>query len=149
MENKDMKNSNLNFATKNAALVLFASSPLNAGSVLDNSPSAQPRQETIYSFSGPPDGHLPLGGVVKDPAGNLYGTLFSGGVHGAGAVFELSRQPNGTWSETVIYSFHSQNDGKRPVAGLVLDAAGNLYGTTETGGAGQCFTETARGLWPH
>jgi hypothetical protein len=51
--------------------------------------SGEPREEVLYSFSGPPDGHLPLGGLVEDTSGNLYSTLFAGGVHGAGAVPEL------------------------------------------------------------
>ncbi len=88
-------------------------------------------ETVLYSFKGPPtDGAFPLGGVVRDSAGNLYGTTTYGGATDNGAVFEL--QPSGT--ETVLYSFTGKTDGAIPRAGLILDTAGNLYGTTYNGG---------------
>jgi uncharacterized repeat protein (TIGR03803 family) len=85
------------------------------------------------SQSGCTDGALPYAGLATDAAGNLYGTTAAGGVSGGGVVFKLA--PDGT--ETVLYNFCSQSsctDGSEPRAGLILDAAGNLYGTTHTGG---------------
>lgn len=75
------------------------------------------------------DGVEPEAGLVRDAAGNLYGTTYFGGAYTAGTVFEVAPQPDGTWSETVLYSFNNVNEG-RPAAGLTLDQAGNLYGTS-------------------
>ena len=95
----------------------------------------------LYSFTGfPSDGAIPFGGLIMDAAGNLYGTTSVGGSSnsvehgfpGLGTVFELDSAGN----ETVLHSFTgSPNDGDYPGAGLIMDAAGNLYGTTEGGGA--------------
>jgi uncharacterized repeat protein (TIGR03803 family) len=83
------------------------------------------------------DGYFPLGTLSIDGAGNLYGITTQGGANRVGAVFMLSPNAGGSYNETVIYSFCSVNDcldGAGPEAGLVLDAAGNLYGTTSYGG---------------
>jgi uncharacterized repeat protein (TIGR03803 family) len=89
----------------------------------------------LYSFTGGSDGAFPKAGLIADNAGNLYGTGESGGasgkVSGNGVVFKLS--PGGT-SYTVLYSFMG-SDGGSPYAGLLADSSGNLYGTTELGGA--------------
>jgi len=91
----------------------------------------------LYSFGKQPDGNSPQANLVFDGSGNLYGTATEGGIYGEGTVFKLT--PNkGQWTETVLYSFcQLQNcvDGATPRSGLVLDAAGNLYGTTSAGGA--------------
>ena len=92
-------------------------------------------ERAIYAFSGTPDGATPLGGVVLDTAGNLYGTTTAGGASGNGAVYELSPSGSG-WTERVLYSFTGGNDGSYPTAGLVVDASGNLYGSTNAGGTG-------------
>lgn len=89
-------------------------------------------ESVLYSFSGGTDGRLPLlGYLVRDTKGNLYGTTQFGGVYGAGNVFKLDN----TNTETVLYSFSGGTDGAYPYAGLVRDAEGNLYGTTNQGGA--------------
>ena len=92
--------------------------------------------ETVLHFfaGGPSDGRTPFfsGGLIVDPAGNLYGTTFGGGASDFGVVFMLA--PNGT--ETMLHSFAgSPTDGASPQAGLIIDGAGNLYGTTANGGA--------------
>jgi uncharacterized repeat protein (TIGR03803 family) len=99
-------------------------------------------QETeIYSFCSDPDctdGALPLGGLIQDAAGNLYGTTEEGDSYGT--VYQLAppTQSGGNWTETVLYNFACSDptcpDGANPFAGLVQDAAGNLYGTTMSGG---------------
>ncbi|MGB0048040.1 MAG: choice-of-anchor tandem repeat GloVer-containing protein, partial [Terriglobales bacterium] len=101
------------------------------------------KETVLYSFCSAAsctDGSAPLAGLIQDTAGNLYGTTEYGGSKGVGTVFKLAPpgQQGGTWIETVLYSFCSQTnctDGAEPVAGLIQDAAGNLYGTTSEGGA--------------
>lgn len=80
------------------------------------------------------DGQTPRGGLIFDQSGNLYGTTSNGGAHGAGTVFELSPQVDGTWTERILYNFHGSPDGAEPTGSLIFDAAGNLYGTTNGGG---------------
>lgn len=82
------------------------------------------------------DGWSPTDRLLLDAAGNLYGTTSEGGSHSEGTVYEISPQVGGGWSETVLYSFGTSgtNDGRNPTAGLIMDASGNLYGTTSAGG---------------
>jgi uncharacterized repeat protein (TIGR03803 family) len=93
-------------------------------------------EKTLHTFAGGKDGAYPFAGLTWGKAGNLYGTTRTGGDH-HGTVFELTPGPNGTWTETVLHSFgESARDGTSPYYGaLVLDAAGNLYGTTLGGGS--------------
>jgi uncharacterized repeat protein (TIGR03803 family) len=102
-------------------------------------------QETIlYSFTGGADGDAPNAGVIRDPAGNLYGTTYYGGIARAGVVYKV----DAAGQETVLYSFTGKADGSGPNAGVILDSSGNLYGTTfdgGTGGAGVVYkVDTAR-----
>lgn len=90
-------------------------------------------EKILYSFTGAQDGAFPYGGPLLDGQGNIYGTTAGGGTAGFGAVYELSHS-NETWTETVLYSFND-NDGAGPVAPLIHDSQGNLYGTTVSGGA--------------
>lgn len=87
-------------------------------------------ETVLYSFTGQPDGFNPQAGLIQDAAGNLYGTTCGGGATGNGTVFKVDSSGN----ETVLYSFAGQPDGSCPDASLVLDAAGDLYGTTKSGG---------------
>jgi uncharacterized repeat protein (TIGR03803 family) len=97
---------------------------------------------TIYKFcvSGScasDEGTHPAAGVVVDSAGNVYGTTQLGGLHSYGTVFKLTPSGGGTYTRTTIYNFCSLTDcvdGGQPVAGLVLDDNGNLYGTTSSYG---------------
>ncbi|HUI40545.1 MAG TPA: choice-of-anchor tandem repeat GloVer-containing protein [Terriglobia bacterium] len=88
-------------------------------------------ETVLYSFTGKADGSGPVGGLVRDAEGNLYGATAAGGASNYGAVFKLDT----TGTEAVLYSFTGGADGANPDAGLVGDAEGNLYGTTEGGGA--------------
>jgi len=93
-------------------------------------------EQTLYNFTGGTDGGNPLSGLVMDAAGNSYGTTQVGGANGAGAVYELSPNGNGGWTQTVLYSFTGGADGANPgYADVIFDKAGNLYGTTSGGGA--------------
>jgi uncharacterized repeat protein (TIGR03803 family) len=91
----------------------------------------------LYTFTGAADGGQSTAGLVQDSAGNFYGTTSIGGVNvspcapGCGVIFKLD--PIGT--ETVLYTFTGQADGSTPVAALIRDANGNLYGTTQNGGS--------------
>jgi uncharacterized repeat protein (TIGR03803 family) len=80
------------------------------------------------------DGNQPRGGVIFDKAGNLYGTTIMGGSHSAGTIFEMTPGPNGTWTETILHSFSQNGDGNAPWGDLVMDKAGDIYGTTRAGG---------------
>jgi len=91
-------------------------------------------ETTVHQFGTGDDGLQPLGSVAFDTAGNMYGTTYLGGTAGMGTVFEATRSGQ-SWTESVIYSFAGGSDGANPVAGLTLDSAGNLYGTTYSGGA--------------
>ena len=91
-------------------------------------------QETLLYQFGYFDGDHPFyGDVVFDRAGNLYGATIVGGANSQGSIFKLA-PGNGTWTETVAYSF-SGPDGSHPLNGPAIDAAGNLYGTTSADGA--------------
>lgn len=91
--------------------------------------------QIIFAF--PTDGSggsIPTGGLISDAAGNLYGTTASGGAYQCGTVFKLSVE-SGTWAEDLLYSFKcGPDDGWGPESALLLDAAGDLYGTTSAGG---------------
>jgi len=93
--------------------------------------SAGGAETVLHSFRGGSDGEYPEAGLVQDGVGNLYGTTYAGGASGFGTVFKIDAKGN----ETVLYSFRGGADGEYPSAGLVRDAAGNLYGTTNSGGA--------------
>lgn len=111
-----------------SALLLIAAPPVEAQT-----------ETVLYNFTGGlngPDGAYPLSRLTSDGAGNFYGTTQFGGL-GYGTVFELSRNGSGGWNETVIYRF-SSTDGDHPNrSGVILDKAGNLYGTASGGGAHQ------------
>ena len=115
-------------------------------------PARSQTETVLYSFgSTPTDGYYPMGGLVVDSSGNLFGTTAEGSdtlcdlaeVYGCGIVYELVKSSNG-YSEKVLYSFGSSSpasDGASPQAGLIMDAAGNLYGTTPYGGSPNCLVD--------
>lgn len=112
-------------------------------------------ESVLYSFCSQAscvDGTDPIAGVIMDSKGNIYGTTYSGGVFGYGVVFELS-QSGGSWTESVLHSFAMNGtDGNAPSGGLLIDAKGNLYGTTSSGGSqsgGIVFelSPSASGTW--
>ena len=95
----------------------------------------------LHNFTGyPDDGAYPLGRLIFDEAGNLYGTAAYDGTDSCrcGAVFKLSPNPDGSWTESVLYSFTGGPDGTMPDANLIFDTAGSLYSTTFVGGIDAC-----------
>ena len=92
---------------------------------------------TIHAFTSGSDGTSPVGPLVVDASGNLYGATYRGGngcnKNLCGLVYKFS-QSGGTWKETILHPFESADDGSQPGAGLLIDSAGNLYGTTINGG---------------
>jgi uncharacterized repeat protein (TIGR03803 family) len=113
----------------------------NAGTVFELSPRAGGgwTEKVLHNFrASGGDGNFPFGNLIFDSHGNLYGTTWQGGAAGAGIVYVLEPQSNGMWKESVLYNFCAQAscaDGSSPIAGLIFDDHGNLYGTTEAGGA--------------
>ncbi len=106
--------------------------------------SAGGKYGVAHNFGGSShDGSDPVGGVIADAAGNLYGTTTLGGddTCGCGIVFKLDN----TGGETVLHNFEGIPDGAGPEANLLLDAAGNLYGTTDGGGDSGCYYEGGSG----
>ena len=93
------------------------------------------REGVIHSFSGGNDGSEPIVSLAWNPAKNtLYGTTVQGGAYNLGTVFALANS-GGNWSETVLHSFGNDTDGEYPFAPVILDGAGNLYGSTYLGGS--------------
>lgn len=101
----------------------------NAGAVFEISRTG--KETILYSFTGGADGAFPWASLIQDADGNFYGTTEYGGEYGAGTVFKVS--PSG--QETALYSFTGGADGATPIAPVIRDASGNLFGTTFTGGA--------------
>jgi uncharacterized repeat protein (TIGR03803 family) len=123
--------------------VVYKLSPANGGWT----------ETTLYAFMDGTDGANPNGGVVRDAAGNLYGTTANGGIGcpavGCGTVFEVSPSQGG-WTESLLYEFQGFNspNGAFPYAGLTMDSAGNLYGSTVaygSAGGGTIFELTPSG----
>jgi len=146
--------------------------PFNAGTVFELSPPSTPggswTESILYNFgSFAGDGATSYAGLIMDGNGNLYGTTKLGGSFkmpgGGGTAFELSppSTSGGNWTETILWDFGNPvngTDGLNPYAGLLMDANGNLYGTTSAGGqytavvssgGGTAFklTQTAGGSW--
>jgi uncharacterized repeat protein (TIGR03803 family) len=100
-------------------------------------------ETVLYNFNGT-DGRAPAAPLLMDSSGNLYGTTTAGGTAGFGVVFEISAASG---EAHVLHNFTNNNgDGAYPLAALIMDASGNLYGTTEGGGArGDCTVEQDQG----
>jgi uncharacterized repeat protein (TIGR03803 family) len=96
--------------------------------------TAAGKEKILHSFGLKNNGFAPYGTLVRDSAGNLYGTTFLGGTYDHGAVFKLDLRGK----ETVLHSFTGGADGSEPFAGLLLDKSGNLYGTASLGGSNGC-----------
>jgi uncharacterized repeat protein (TIGR03803 family) len=130
------------------------------GVVFELSPTAQGQwtETPLYSFATyGSEGIYPDGGLVFDSKGNLYGTTVFGGSGNWGTVFELTPDGKGGWTATVLHTFEYK-DGANPYAGLIFDAAGNLYGVAPSGGGQSCaggcgtafrLTPSQQGKWSY
>jgi len=119
------------------------------GSIAELSPNGAGgyTEKTIFQFNAT-NGREPLGVLVLDSAGNIYGTTNAGGQcaaesTGCGVAYELSPQTGGMWKQTILYRFGAfTGDGQFPAGGLAFDRKGNLYGTTQGGGLTGCPNST-------
>lgn len=124
----------------------FAFTPM----AIDPATAHTAKEKVLYSFAGGNDGTFPQSNVIMDSQGNFYGTTQSGGGSvgcgggGCGTVFELTRGGK----VKLLHVFNGDNDGAFPIAGLVMDGAGNLYGTTLNGG-GDCQCGTVFKITPY
>jgi uncharacterized repeat protein (TIGR03803 family) len=106
----------------------------------------------LYAFKGGSDGKIPIGDIVMDTSGNIYGVTQQGGVNADGIVFRLSPTTHGKWTETILHAFAPGFDGTDAASGLIIDSGGKLYGIMSAGGshnAGTVYTlsKNARGNW--
>jgi len=103
----------------NCCGVIYSLTPSNGGW----------NQSVVYPFTGGNDGSSPHGFEIFDNAGNLYGTNLAGGTYGYGVVFKLTPSGSG-WTENTLHAFQFASEGGAPVAGVIFDSTGNLYGAT-------------------
>src|ERR1017187_1459401 len=89
-----------------------------------------PSETVLHAVGSVPKGAYPYAGLIRDSAGNLYGTTQIGGTYGAGVVFKVSASGH----QTVLYNFTGGADGGNPYASVIRDSSGNLYGTPANGG---------------
>lgn len=109
----------------------------DVGVVFEMTPNGQGgwTEKVLHNFGNAEDGTRPQAGLIIDSNGNLYGTTFGGGTRGDGTAFEVTPNGSGGWTERVLHNFGTgAHDGVNPSADLIFDAAGNLYGTTVSGG---------------
>ncbi len=137
--NREVRQRNISTIRRPALAVTFALAAMGTA------PVPAQTYSVLHSFTDTADGAYPQGGVIRDSAGNLYGTANEAGAHGYGVVFRLS--PAG--SLTVLHNFAGPpGDGGGPTAGVIRDSAGNLYGTTAYGGIynSDCIDTSACGV---
>jgi uncharacterized repeat protein (TIGR03803 family) len=124
-------------------VTIYGVKHLFGGTVFKLSPSVSGawQHSIIYEFTGGLDGNFAaLRNLTFDSAGNIYGTANGGGTYGAGVVFKLTPTSSGPWTQTILHTFTGGADGAAPNGGLIFDSAGNLYGTTISGGsASKCY----------
>jgi uncharacterized repeat protein (TIGR03803 family) len=121
--------------------VLTCNPPYGCGVIFKIDPTGA--ETVLYRFANETsNGYDPISGVIRDASGNLYGTTYRGGANGMGTVFKLDAAGN----ETLLHSFTGRADGAYPYAGLTMDVAGSLYGTTLAGGLPGCVFEQGCGV---
>lgn len=129
---------------------------LSKGTIFKLSPNRQGgwTETILHRFANLEDGADPIGGVILDASGNLYGVTYDGGPYNGnyGVVYKLASNPDGSWTYSVLYAFQGGNDGSFGSAAPAFDASGNLYGTTAYGGTGYDgtvfkLTRTGQGQW--
>lgn len=127
--------------------------PMGCGTVYELMHSGSGWTESvIHAFSGTRgDGQVPQSGMISDGTGNLYGTTLDGGDYGYGLVYELTYTAGSGWSESFLYSGFSRDGLSNPVAGVIFDPSGNLYGATPIGpdGGGAFELTPSNGSWTY
>jgi len=146
-----MKGRKLFWAAVSKVLAVLAATLIMA-SILAPGAWAAGKYKVLHRFTGGSDGSGPGAGVVFDSTGNLYTTTRQDGAYGSGTVVELTPNSDGSWTETVIYSFTGGTDGGASYGTPIFDVVGNLYGTTSAGGVygyGTVFmlTPNSDGSW--
>ncbi len=135
-----MPRKEFSFSKRIAHLVLaVTAAPLVVLTCTGMSFASRPSEHVIYSFLGSSDASDPRANLIADASGNLYGTGVRGGTDGVGAIFELTppTAEGNAWTEAILHNFQfGTGDGNGPYGTLTFDKQGNLYGTTQTGGAG-------------
>ena len=116
-------------------VMTVSTAALLCASASDMALAGKIKETAAYSFAGGNDGGFPIGGLAADAKGRMYGVTSSDGSGHNGVIFEVAKK-SGAWVETPLYAFTGGADGGVPQAGLMVDSAGNLYGTTYQGGSG-------------
>jgi uncharacterized repeat protein (TIGR03803 family) len=120
--------------------------PANGGTVFEMTPAGGAWDiTTLYGFSQGLGYWGPWSTLAMDAAGNLYGTTYNDGAYGYGSVFKLTRS-NGGWTYSDLHDFTGNSDGAWPVGSVVLDASGNIYGTSSAGGNRGCPGDAGCGV---
>jgi hypothetical protein len=116
--------------------VAYEGGAYNSGTIFELVPTSGGNwnETTLYTFKGGTDGAGPLGSLILDNAGSLYGTTKLGGMKGVGTAFKLVHSGS-AWTKKILHNFGGGSDGQYPTGNLIFDTAGNLYGTTQGGGA--------------
>jgi uncharacterized repeat protein (TIGR03803 family) len=130
-------NGNLDGATSQGGGGPCSTGPygLGCGTIFQMVPSSGTWTENVlYRFQGS-DGNIPFDALIFDAAGNLYGAANLGGANGDGSIFQLTQGSGGTWTETTLFSYSSNEDGADPGGGVTMDSSGNIYGTSFEAGA--------------
>lgn len=141
------QNGNIIGTTQDGGIYNTCNGFTGCGVVFELTPSGGGWEESVlWNFGNGTDGIIPLSGVVPDRSGNLYGAALAGGTYGYGGVYQLTP----SLTESVIYSFQGLADGYYGGGGVILDPAGNVYGTTLEGGAGGGTAyELTSGTWAY
>jgi len=125
-------------ATNNGGARSWGCRSRGCGVLFSLTSSKEPKYKVLRTLAGA-DGSNPMSALISDDLGNLYGTTVWDGAFGTGTVFRLSRTANGRWKYSVLHEFSLGRCCANFRSALVLDARGNLYGTTWTGGSGRCY----------
>jgi uncharacterized repeat protein (TIGR03803 family) len=123
--------------------------PCDCGTIFELMPQGQSFTESVvYAFGAPAAGEYPDARLYLDKAGTFFGVTHAGGYWNQGALFEMSPLPSGGYSVTPVHEFTGVGDGSDPVTPVIGDSSGTLYGTTPTGGLGNCACGTVFAVSP-
>lgn len=124
----------MTLASKGRGSNFFIGAMLFAIAVMASQTVSAQTEKVLHDFTDSPDGAYPQQSALLPLGGKFYGVTDLGGAYNHGAVYQLIPGSNGTWTESVIYSFTGGEDGSFAIGALIADKAGNLYGMTNAGG---------------